>query len=87
MQTTNSTNDNYTLRQLKLPLETEILIDISDLVYAFYDPLPYKRNSCSKTDYDAAFMVSLIGLLNKHFFTSKVKHRQNRHLPELAMLY
>ena len=30
-----NTNDNYTIRQLKLPLEIEKLIDISDPVYTF----------------------------------------------------
>ena len=33
MPLTNKTNNNYTLRQLKLPLEMEKLIDISDPVY------------------------------------------------------
>ena len=31
----NNTNGNYTMRQLKLPLEIEKLIDISDPVYTF----------------------------------------------------
>lgn len=35
MPLTNKTNDNYTTRQLKLPLEIEKLIDISDPVYTF----------------------------------------------------
>ena len=36
MQPTNyKTNDNYTLKQLKLPLVIEKLIDISDPVYTF----------------------------------------------------
>lgn len=35
MRLTNVTNDNYTPRQLKLPLEIEKLIDISDPVYTF----------------------------------------------------
>lgn len=30
-----NTNDNYTIRHLKLPLEIEKLIDISDPVYTF----------------------------------------------------
>ena len=41
MQTTNSTNDNYTLRQLKLPLEIEILIDVSDPVYTFCEVMDH----------------------------------------------
>ena len=35
MQLTNNTNDDYTIRQLKLPLEIEKLIDIADPVYTF----------------------------------------------------
>lgn len=35
MRLTNNTNGNYTTRQLKLPLEIEKLIDISDPVYTF----------------------------------------------------
>ncbi len=35
MPLNSNTNDNYTLRQLKLPLEIEKLIDISDPVYTF----------------------------------------------------
>lgn len=35
MLLTDYTNGNYTMRQLKLPLEIEKLIDISDPVYTF----------------------------------------------------
>ena len=35
MLLTDSTNGNYTMRQLKLPLEIAKLIDISDPVYTF----------------------------------------------------
>ena len=35
MQLTNNTNDNYIIRQLKLPLDIEKTIDISDPVYSF----------------------------------------------------
>ena len=35
MRLTQNTNDNYTTRQLKLPLEIEKLIDIADPVYTF----------------------------------------------------
>ena len=41
MQLTNLTNDNYTPRQLKLPLEIEKLIDISDLVYTFCEVMEH----------------------------------------------
>ena len=42
MQLTNyKTNDNYTLRQLKLPLVIEKLIDISDPVYTFCDVMDH----------------------------------------------
>ena len=37
MLLTNNTNGNYTMHQLKLPLEFEKLIDISDPVYTFCD--------------------------------------------------
>lgn len=35
MRLTNNTNGNYTIRQLKLPLEIEKLIDVADPVYSF----------------------------------------------------
>lgn len=35
------TNDNYTVKQLKLPLIIEKLIDISDPVYTFYDVMDH----------------------------------------------
>ncbi|SKA64787.1 hypothetical protein SAMN02745111_01037, partial [Eubacterium uniforme] len=42
MQLTNyKTNDNYTLKQLKLPLVIEKLIDISDPVYTFCDVMDH----------------------------------------------
>ena len=41
MPLTNKTNDNYTTRQLKLPLEIEKLIDISDPVYTFYEVMDH----------------------------------------------
>ena len=34
-------NDNYTPRQLKLPLEIEKIIDISDPVYTFCDVMDH----------------------------------------------
>ena len=37
----NNTNGNYTMRQLKLPLEIEKLIDISDPVYTFYEVMDH----------------------------------------------
>ena len=41
MPLTNKTNDNYTTRQLKLPLEIEKLIDISDPVYTFCEVMDH----------------------------------------------
>ncbi len=41
MQLTNNTNDNYTMRQLNLPLEIEKLIDISDPVYIFCEVMDH----------------------------------------------
>ena len=41
MRLTNKTNDNYIPRQLKLPLEIEKLIDISDPVYTFCEVMDY----------------------------------------------
>ena len=41
MQLTQNTNDNYTVRQLKLPLEIEKIIDISDPVYTFCDVMDH----------------------------------------------
>ncbi|MGI6500706.1 MAG: transposase [Anaerostipes sp.] len=37
----NITNDNYTVRQLKLPLEIEKIIDISDPVYTFCEVMDH----------------------------------------------
>ena len=37
----NQTSNNYTLRQLKLPLEIEKLIDISDPVYTFCEVMDH----------------------------------------------
>lgn len=41
MQLINLTNDNYTARQLKLPLEIEKIIDISDPVYTFCEVMDH----------------------------------------------
>ena len=41
MQLTKNTNVNYTARQLKLPLEIEKLIDISDPVYTFCEVMDH----------------------------------------------
>lgn len=41
MLLTNSTSDNYNMRQLKLPLEIEKLIDISDPVYTFCEVMDH----------------------------------------------
>ena len=41
MRLTNDTNGNYTTRQLKLPLEIEKLIDISDPVYTFCEVMDH----------------------------------------------
>ena len=41
MLKTNITNGNYTTRQLKLPLEIEKIIDISDPVYTFCDVMDH----------------------------------------------
>ena len=41
MRLTNVTNDNYTPRQLKLPLEIKKLIDISDVVYTFREVMDH----------------------------------------------
>ena len=37
----NNINGNYTMRQLKLPLEIEKLIDISDPVYTFCEVMDH----------------------------------------------
>ena len=37
----NKTSGNYTLRQLKLPLEIEKLIDISDPIYTFCEVMDH----------------------------------------------
>lgn len=41
MQKNKNINDNYTARQLKLPLVIEKLIDISDPVYTFCDVMDH----------------------------------------------
>ena len=62
MLLTNNTNGNYTMRQLKLPLEIEKWIDISDPVYTFCEVMDhidlsrYFVEKGYKTDHDATFM-------------------------------
>ena len=41
MRLTKNTNDNYIIRQLKLPLDIEKLIDISDPVYTFCEVMDH----------------------------------------------
>ena len=41
MQLNKNTKDNYTSRQLKLPLEIEKIIDISDPVYTFCEVMDH----------------------------------------------
>ena len=41
MRLTKDTNDNYTTRQLKLPLEIEKLIDVADPVYTFCEVMDH----------------------------------------------
>ena len=41
MRLINQTNNNYTVRQLKLPLQIENLIDISDPVYTFCEVMDH----------------------------------------------
>ena len=41
MRLNKNTNDNYTVRQLKLPLEIEKLIDLSDPVYTFCEVMDH----------------------------------------------
>ena len=41
MPVTNNTNNNYTIRQLKLPLEIEKIIDIADPVYTFCEVMDH----------------------------------------------
>lgn len=41
MRLTNNTNGNYTVRQLKLPLDIEKIIDISDPVYTFCEVMDH----------------------------------------------
>ena len=45
MRLTNNTNDKYTIRQLKLPLEIEKIIDISDPVYTFCEVMEHGVSS------------------------------------------
>ena len=58
----NFTNNNFITKQLKLPLEIEKIIDISDPVYTFCDVIDhidlksYFAGEGCKTDYDATFM-------------------------------
>ena len=40
----NKPNGNYTARQLKLPLEIEKLIDISDPVYTFCEVMEDRKS-------------------------------------------
>ncbi len=69
MQLTNNTNGNYNPRQLKLPLEIEKIIDISDPVYSFseivdsIDFISYfavKESKTGRPRYNPTIMLKII---------------------------
>ena len=72
MRLTNKTNDYYTPRQLKLPLEIEKLIDISDPVYTFLRSnrghcellYLYGKNHVPKTGGNSEKISTLIDAMN-----------------------
>jgi len=69
MQLTKNTNDNYTIRQLKLPLDIEKIIDISDPVYSFseiMDSIDYttyfaiKESKTGRPKYNPTIMLKVV---------------------------
>ena len=69
MQLTNNTNGDYTIRQLKLPLEIEKIIDISDPVYSFseiVDSIDFtkyfavKESKTGRPRYNSTIMLKII---------------------------
>ena len=69
MPLTKNTNDNYTVRQLKLPLEIEKIIDISDPVYSFgeiVDSIDFtkyfavKESKTGRPRYNSTIMLKVI---------------------------
>ena len=69
MQLTKNTNDNYTIRQLKLPLDIEKIIDISDPVYSFsevVDSIDFtkyfavKESKTGRPKYNPTIMLKVI---------------------------
>ena len=69
MQLTKNTNDNYTIRQLKLPLDIEKIIDISDPVYSFseiMDSIDFtiyfavKESKTGRPKYNPTIMLKVI---------------------------
>ena len=69
MLLTKNTNDNYTVRQLKLPLDIEKIIDISDPVYSFseiIDSIDFtsyfavKESKTGRPRYNSMIMLKII---------------------------
>ena len=69
MLLTKNTNDNYTVRQLKLPLEIEKIIDISDPVYSlseivdsidFTKYFAVKESKTGRPRYNSTIMLKVI---------------------------
>ena len=69
MLLTNNTNGNYNPKQLKLPLEIEKIIDISDPVYSFseiVDSIDFtsyfakKESKTGRPKYNPTFMLKII---------------------------
>ena len=69
MQLTKNTNNNYTIRQLKLPLDIEKIIDISDPVYSFseiMDSIDFtiyfsvKESKTGRPKYNPTIMLKVI---------------------------
>ena len=69
MQLTKNTNDNYIIRQLKLPLDIEKIIDISDPVYSFseiVDGIDFtsyfavKESKTGRPKYNSTIMLKIV---------------------------
>lgn len=75
----NNINGNYTMRQLKLPLEIEKLIDISDSVYTFCEVMDHidlsryfvekgYKTGRPRCDVQKLLKVILFAFMEKAFF-------------------
>lgn len=83
-----NTNDNYTVRQLKLPLEIEKLIDISDPVYTFCEVMDHILTILTFNKFTTCDTEKVYHLIVKEFTTLiLIKENTLEHSPYVITLY